>query len=212
MTHAKILVIPPCLILSNPLEIYFQQDRSDLDKYFKAKEKKIFHALFEQVQSEPAGAKDKLTVFAQANPQAPMVFNLLAFCYIQLKDFASAQVLIEDTFFRFPDYLIAKINYADLLLRKKKWHQVPDAFNQILDLSLLYPNRKSFHFSEVRGFMIAISYYYHETGQRKLALEAFRIAVQADPTHSSVLALEKALFYNPLLRFIKSLARKKIYS
>ncbi len=203
------LTIPPCSILSNPLTIHFGSDRSCLDKFFKAKEKKTFEALFELVQSEPKTAKDHLTAFAQAHPQAPMVSNLLAFCHLQLKDIASSDQVIKDAFFRCPNYLIAKINYADLLLRKKKWRQVPEVFNQTLDLSLLYPERKSFHFSEVRGFMTAISYYYHESGQRQFALEAFRIAVQADPTHPSVLALEKTLFYNPLLRFMKSLLRKR---
>ncbi|MBS0653507.1 MAG: hypothetical protein JSR39_08315 [Verrucomicrobia bacterium] len=209
MTNDKTLTIPPCSILSSPLEIYFGSDRSSLDKHFRQKERKTFQSLFEQVQSEPSAAKDKLIKFAQEHPQVPMVYNLLAFCHIQLKDIASADKAIEEAFLQFPDYLFAKINYADLLLRKKKWRQVPEVFDQTLDLSLLYPDRKSFHFSEVRGFMTAIGYYYHERGKRKLALEAFRIAVQADPTHPSVLALEKALFYNPLLRFIKSLIRNR---
>ena len=56
--------------------------------------------------------------------------------------------------------------------------------------------------------MTTLGHYYHEIGIRPKALEAFRIAVQADPTHPSVLALEKALFHNPLLRMLKHFTRK----
>lgn len=208
MPKDNTLTIPPCSILKYPLCIHFGQDRSWNGKYFKEKEKKTFQSLFELVHSDPAKAKDPLIAFAQEFPDAPMVCILLAFCHIQLKDLVSAEKVIEEAFLRFPDYLIAKINYADLLLRKKKWEKVPELFKQTLDLSELYPERSSFHFSEVRGFMTAIGRYYHETGKRKQALEAFRIAVQADPTHPSVLMLEKTLFHNPLLRFLKQMFRK----
>lgn len=210
MLKDNTLTIPPCSILNHPLRIHFGQDSHWHGKYFKEKEKKTFQSLFELVHSDPAKAKDPLIAFVQKFPDVPMACNLLAFCHIQLKDLVSAEKVIEETFLRFPDYLIAKINYADLLLRKKKWEQVPEAFNQTLDLSELYPERASFHFSEARGFMTAIGHYYHETGKRKHALEAFRIAVQADPTHPSVLTLEKTLFHNPLLRFLKQMFRKHL--
>lgn len=211
MPKQKTLTIPPCSILKHPLRIRFDQDRSWLSKYFPKKEQKTFETLFELTHSDPSKAKDQLIAFAQKFSNAPMIYNLLAFCHIQLKDITAADQTIEEAFQRFPDYLIAKINYADLLLRRKKWEQVPEAFDQILDLSDLHRSfSPSFHFSEVRGFMTAISHYFHESGKRNLALEAFRIAVQADPTHPSVLTLEKTLFHNPLLRFIKSLFRKYI--
>lgn len=210
MAKEQKLTIQPCLILSNPVHISYSSDRSNLDKHFNAKNVKKFSSLFELAQTEPSAALKAINSFAQEHPNAPMVYNLLAFCHIQLNDLVSSEKVIEETFLRFPDYLIAKINYADLLLRKKKWKQVPEAFNQTLDLSELYPERDSFHFSEARGFMTAIGHYYHETGKRKQALEAFRIAVQADPTHPSVLMLEKTLFHNPLLRFLKQMFRKHL--
>ena len=66
-----------------------------------------------------------------------MVLNLLAYCYIQVKDLKAAEKVVEEAYTRFPDYLFAKINYADLLLRQKKWvHTL--VFGDVLDLSQLF--------------------------------------------------------------------------
>lgn len=204
---AKQLIIPSCSILSRPVEVSFASDCSGIDQHFSGKAKIAFQNLFEHVQKEPSGALEKLKAFAAEHPHAPMVLNLLAYCYIQVKDLKAAEKVVEEAYTRFPDYLFAKINYADLLLRQKKWSQVPRVFGDVLDLSQLF-KRKKLHFSEVRGFMTTLGHYYHEIGIRPKALEAFRIAVQADPTHPSVLALEKTLFYNPLLRMLKHFTRK----
>jgi cytochrome c-type biogenesis protein CcmH/NrfG len=56
--------------------------------------------------------------------------------------------------------------------------------------------------------MTMLGHYYHDIGKRKLALEAFRIAVQTDPSHPSVATLEKKLFYQPFFRIIKFFLRK----
>lgn len=194
------LQIPASLLLSAPLQISFASNLSGLDPHLDAKQKKQFQSLFEQAQSDPAKALSELTCFAKQHPHVPMTSNLISFCHLQLKDLASAEKVIEEAYERFPDYFFAKINYADLLLRRKQWKQVPEVFNGNLDLS---SKQRTFHFSEVRGFMTTMGHYYNSAGMRKHALEAFRIAVQADPTHPSIFTLEKALFYNPLLRWIK---------
>lgn len=198
----KELTIPACSILSRPIKISFEQDRSAITHHFSGKTATTFQNIFELAQHNPSDALEPLKTFAENHPGTPIVFNLLAYCHIQLKNLKETEAIIQTTYSQFPDYLFAKVNYADLLLRKKRSDEILQVFNGMLDLSLLDPKRDTFHFSEVRGFMAVLGHYYHQTRCRSKALEAFRIAVQADPTHPSLQVLEKTLFHNPLLRLL----------
>ncbi len=207
MAKDKQLIIAPCLVLKNPLHISFEADLSPLKNHFSKEKRDVFLKLYEQARAEPSEALGPLKQFALENPKAPVVLNLLAYVYLQLKNLEEADKLIEDTYHQFPEYLFGKINYADLLMRQKNWAQVPAVFNNDLDLTTLFPERQAFHNSEVRGFMTATGFYHHEIGQREKALECFRIAVQSEPEHPSVLALEKKLFHNATTRILRQLFR-----
>jgi hypothetical protein len=194
--------IPPCAFCSKGVEISFRQDHARLKEKLSKQELKSFLSLYEEAQDNPKATLPKLLEFSEAHPDLPVVSNLLTYVYIRLRKVGKAHNLIEETYRSHPAYLIAKINYADLLLRRKKFRQVPALFDGIFDLSQLYPEKTAFHYSEFRGFMVAMGFYHHAIRAKELALECYRLAVLTDPRHPSVLALEKKVFPRTLLQKI----------
>lgn len=196
------LTIPPSAFCSKGAEISFASDCSQLKNKLSKQELTHFLDLYEQAQDTPKAILPKLLELAAAHPDLPVVSNLLTYVYIRLRKVRKAHRLIEESYHNHPDYLIAKINYADLLLRRKKYTQVPPLFEGTFDLSQLYPGRTSFHYSEFRGFMVAMGFYHYAIGAKEHALECYRLAVLADPHHSSVIALERKVFPQSLLQKI----------
>lgn len=168
---------------------------------------KQFEDLYEKIQDCPQKHIEKLECFYKDNP-LPEVANLLAFAYLRLKRKAEAESLIEKTYRDYPEYLIARINYADQLLRLGKKEQVPSIFNDCFDLNALYPHRDHFHFAEFRGFMTLMGFYHLEVGEREKAEEFYQLAFQVDPLHPSVAALEKRILKTSLIKkIIKTLQK-----
>ncbi len=205
------LTIPPSEFCSKGAKISFKTDHTQLKAALSHHELSHFLDLYEQAQDTPKATLPKLLEFAAAHPNLPVVSNLLTYVYIRMRKVKKAHKLIEETYRSHPDYLIARVNYADLLLRRKQWKQVPLLFEGTFDLSQLYPTKRIFHYSEFRGFMIAMGFYHHAIGARERALECYRLAVLADPHHSSVISLEKKLFSKTVLqKIITTLTFKKL--
>jgi tetratricopeptide (TPR) repeat protein len=166
-----------------------------------------FEELYEKIQESPEKHLEKLKSFYQEHP-LPEVANLLAYAYLRVRKKREAEALIEQTCRDHPDYLIARINYADQLLRLGKKELVPQIFNGCFDLNLLYPDREQFHFAEFRGFMTLMGFYHLEIGEREKAEEFYQFAFQVDPLHPSVAVLERKLIKISLIKkIIKTLQK-----
>jgi len=171
--------------------VVFEKDYKNLG--LERKEQKFFENLYVNIQEHPQQYLEELIQFYQRHPSIPEAANLLAFAYLKAKKRKEAEELIEKTYLKHPDYLIARINYADQMLRFKKKEWVPIVFNNCFDLNLLYPSRGTFHYSEFRGFMTLMGFYHLEREEREKAEEYYQLAFQVDPLHPSVAALEKKL-------------------
>ena len=164
------------------------------DPILTGKEVPEFLKLREEVFKNPKESIPALTALKDQRPDFPEIANVLTFAHIQCREFLKAEKLIQETYERNPDYLFAKINYADQLLRKGKKKQVAAVFNEQFDLKSLYPDRKVFHYSEARGFFVVMSFYHLAMKQKAKAEEYYHLAMKVDPCHLSVIALEKKLF------------------
>ncbi|HSX12146.1 MAG TPA: hypothetical protein VLF61_01490 [Rhabdochlamydiaceae bacterium] len=161
---------------------------------------KTYVALLEQAQFYPHRVFEEVKTFQEKHPDLPEAANLLIYLYIQKKELVKAEKLTQENYEKFPDYLFARINYADQCLRKKQWDQIPKIFPSF-HLRELYPEKKLFHFSEFRGFMVTMGLYYLALKNRAAAKEYLDHARLADPDHSSVKLLEKKLRANFIMRF-----------
>ncbi len=181
--------------------VFYEDSLENLLPYFSKSEAKSFINLLHEVQIHPQKTHEEVLLLKQKHPNKnPLVDNLLTFSYLQNKKITEAEGLIVESYHNYPEYLFAKINYADQCLRKKKLSEISLIFPSF-DLPLLLPKKTKFHVSEFRGFMILACRYHLKIRKKELAKKYYQNAYLADPTHPSLILLEKELFSkNPLLK------------
>lgn len=189
-------------ILCEPYEISYEPMTSNLRERLSSEEFSEFMGFYENAFKEPGRMCLGLEEFKEKHPGIPEVDNLLSYVYILLGRIRQAERLIQESYKKYPDYLFARINYADQALRKRKYALIPQIFDHHLTLRALYPQRKLFHFSEFRGFMVVMGYYHLAIGKTHQAESYYHLAMCVDPLHRSVRALEVRLFK---LSFIKKI-------
>ena len=200
--------------------VFFEGSLKNLLPYFSKPEAKKFAELLNEAQLEPQKTYQEVLEWKKKHPKNPVVDNLLAFSLSRNKELKKVEELVAESYHNYPNYLFAKINYADQCLRKKKLDQIPLIFPSF-DLEVLFPKKAKFHVSEYRGFMILASRYHLKIGQKDLAQKYYQNAYLADPSHPSLIRLEKELLYKNLahkslllfLKFFKllpSLIKKRL--
>ena len=208
MNQAEFLDIPSLHSDGKGYRVVFEREKENLN--LDKSQQKLFENLYVKIQEDPQKHLAALIEFCSLHPKVPEAANLLAFAYLRLKKKKEAEDLIEKTYLAHPDYLIARINYADQALRLKKKELVPMIFDRCFDLNRLYPKKESFHYSEFRGFMTLMGFYHLEIGEKEKAEEYYQLAFQVDPLHPSVAALEKKLsktsFLKKIFRTLQKLA------
>ena len=202
----KTLEIPPANPCAKGYSISFERPKTTLN--LPKEEWEYYEILYDKVQEDPRKHFDALVEFSQRHPNVPEIANLLAFVLLRLKRAKEAEALIEKTYRDHPQYLIARINYADQCLRKKKIARIPEIFQGCFDLHGLCPKKESFHYAEFRGFMTVMGFYHMEIGALEEAEEYYQLAFQVDPLHPSVTALETRLFKaSNVKKILKALQR-----
>ena len=192
-----------------PHTITWKQDLSHLEKSFSKKDLETFLMLYSLAGKTPRRVKKEVEIFLEKHPDHPEVLNLLTFLYLSCRKIRKGNRLIEENYIKNPDYLFAKINFADLCLRRKKPQIIPEIFNKKLNLRDLYPNKKMFHISEFRGFMVLMGFYQLSLGNREAAEGYHYLAKRVDPNHPGTKILEKKLYYIPFYkRFILKTFRR----
>ena len=188
-------------LMIDEVEVSYEPAFFSLSKTLSKKEQKAFASLVEEAQVSPKTAYKKALTWNRTSPE---LNNLLAYLHIHHKKVGLAERLTKESFETYPEYFFARVNYADQCLRKNDlevFHTIFPSFS----LKELFPERRSFHVSEFRGFMTLISHYYIKVRNLPLASAYFAKAYEADPLHPSVLFLEKKLHKKQ--RFTKLLSR-----
>ena len=174
--------------------VTFEPIKSKIKQKLPKSDFELYIKLHKQVTTKPDDAVEPLLELHNKYPHIPEITNLLTYLYFQKKETKKGEALIIENYKTNPKDLFAKINYADHCLRNKKSSMIPEIFDEKFDLKLLYPQRELFHYSEVSGFAILMSFYHFLIGKREVALEFYKVAVQVAPHASGLTALEKRLF------------------
>lgn len=103
----------------NQYKVSFEAMPQALKDTFSKEELKCYLELLQQVQIQPRVVYKQVKEFSAKYSDVPEVINLLTFAHIQNHRIVEAENLIENTFERHPEYLFARINYADQCVRKK---------------------------------------------------------------------------------------------
>lgn len=112
--------------------ISFDAMQVSLKEKLKEDELKKYLELLEAVQKKPRSVYSEVKTFGEKHSDVAEVINLLTFAHIQNHRIAEAEKLIEDTYQKHPEYLFARINYADQCIRKKKLEMVEELFPPLI--------------------------------------------------------------------------------
>lgn len=150
--------------------------------------------LYDAVFNEPEEVIDELIEITEKYPKVTTFHNYLTNAYALTDQPAKAREKIMYMYETFPNYLFAKVQYAHQLYQDTgTYNDVPEIFNNKLDLSLLYPRRKRFHISEVMNFYSLMGLYRHSIGDTEMAENYLDILFELDPTHRQTVRLFRAL-------------------
>jgi len=142
-----------------------------------------------------------------------MTHSLNSLCspYGRIGDLEKSESTVVENLNKHPDYLFAKLNYADICLRKGKASKVPYIFNHKLDLKLLYPKRSTFHISEFAGFAVIICKYYNAIGEREVAESLYENLRVIAPNELATEEAKKDLYPSILGRLFRRIVTIKYH-
>lgn len=95
---------------------------------------------------------EEILTEAKRYPGNPQFYNLAIVGYGLMEDYSGAYKLAKKAFSQFPNYIFAKINYMDALVRNKEYRKVEKILNSKYLLEDLYPDRTLFHYSEYKHY------------------------------------------------------------
>lgn len=158
------------------------------------------------VQKNP----DPATIFDLENliekfPNIPMLYNYLSIAYSRLKNREKFLEIVERNFRMNPDYLFARLNYAEVCIQRGDYGKISEIFDHKFDLQLLYPKREKFHISEVANFMGIMGIYFFKMGKKEIAENHYKILAEIADDYPITKKLHKQLHPGFLKRLIKSM-------
>ncbi len=129
------------------------------------------------------------------------------FILIIFHSLEKAEESIKTNIQRNPDYLFARLNYAEFFLRRKEYNKVAEIFDHKFDLQMLYPKRKRFHISEVVNFMGLMGTYFYEIGEREAAGIYHDFLQEIAPKYPMAKRLKRKLHPGIIARFLNRLQK-----
>lgn len=127
-------------------------------------------------------------------PKIPMLYNYLSMAYFRIGDQENYEKSIKKNYQLNPDYLFARLNYAQLCDQQGEHEKIAEIFNHKFDLKLLYPKRKKFHISEVANFMGIIGSYFFKTGEMELAEKYYKVLAELASDYPTTQKLRNELY------------------
>lgn len=158
-------------------------------------------------QRKPEEAIPELCELIKKYPKVPMLYNYLSVAYSGIGDVETAEETTKINIERNPDYLFARLNYAEFFLRRKEYEKVAEIFDHKFDLQMLYPRRKRFHISEVANFMGFVGVYFYEIGEREAAEKYHEILQEIAPKYPMSKRLKRRLYPGIIVRLLNRLLR-----
>ena len=170
--------------------------------------KEAFQRLHALAQTQPRTAIPELEQWIAKYPDLPMLYNYLGAAYTQAGQYKQAEQTILENYRRHPNYLFARLNYAELCMARGDYRKVAEILDHKFDLKLLYPERSLFHITEFTGFMWVVGEYLIGIGERAAAQQVYETLRQVAPADAATRRLRAALRATPLQRVVKSLLKK----
>jgi tetratricopeptide (TPR) repeat protein len=165
--------------------------------------------LYELAQRDPTQAIPELERLMTTYPHIPTFANHLSIAYLAAGDQEQATACVREAYRRHPQYLFAKVNYANLCLQQGEIEKVPGIFDHTFDLKQLYPHRTRFHVSEFIGFACVMCRYFCAINERETAALYYQMLKQVAPRHPMTKHAKRSLYPPFWVRWLRTWAAQR---
>jgi tetratricopeptide (TPR) repeat protein len=169
-----------------------------------------FEKLHGLLETDPGKAIDELLPWIEQYPDIPMLYNYLSVAYSCTGERGKARQTILENFQKNPDYLFARLNYAELLLMSGDYAKVAELLEHKFDLKLFYPERNRFHITEFVAFTSVVGRYFAGIGDRDTAKVAYDSLRKIAPDNAATRQLHDELHPGSLQNLMR-LAMRSLY-
>lgn len=135
------------------------------------------------IHKSPKKAIPRIKKLIKEYSNLKMLYNWLSAAYSAIGENKKAENTVCENYKNNPDYLFAKLNYAEICLSKGNHKEVPKIFNEKYDLKLLYPEKTVFHVTEVIGFFSVLCKYFIKIYDIESANKYYEVLEKVDPEH-----------------------------
>ncbi len=163
--------------------------------------------LYEMLRGNPKQVIEELLVLKENYPNVPRLYNFLSAAYEAIGDRTATREIIIKNYQQNPEYLFAKLNYAQICLMDGDFDKIPEIFGGQFDLKLLYPNRNCFHVTEFAGFTGVTCAYFAATGKQETAQLLYKSLLEVAPD-SNMIEFARRFFYPSLLTKLMNLMKR----
>lgn len=134
---------------------------------------------------DPEQAIPLLEGLVKDHPGEPKFLNWLSIAYFKVGRDQEAQRATLRNYLENPDYLFARLNYAEMCLALGEIDEAGVALQGHTDLKQVFPDRTLFHISEFVSFTYVVGTYAFRTGDNDMAISCLSdlkaVAPESDP-------------------------------
>lgn len=145
------------------------------------------------LKSKP-GTADRLIKLIGKHPRNPQLKNLLVSYYHQTNQSEKAFAFNRKAIEAHPNYFFSKLNLANEYMTKEEYDKVPEVLGENFDLKEMYPERDTFHISEVMSMYKFAVIYYAYTKDFETAHSFLEQMKEIDEDDMEVKAAEEILY------------------
>ncbi len=153
---------------------------------------------------QPDDAIPQLLALIEQYPDSVFLYNYLQSAYHWAGLPEKANDVVRKNYQNNPDYLPARLAYANLCLQEGASAKIAEIFDHTFDLRLLYPDQEEFRIAEVRNFLGLVGLYFVKAGQPEVAAIYYSQLKRIAPDFTLTQELKRQLqpgFIDQLRRF-----------
>jgi tetratricopeptide (TPR) repeat protein len=164
----------------------------EIEEYPEEFEKQ-FEELHDLVHNNPKEAIPRLQELKEKYPEIPMLYNWLSAAFSSDGQPKEAEAIAKENYEKHPEYLFAKLNYAEFFLKCGEAEEVSNILGGKFDLKMLYPDRDTFHITEAVSFLSLTGRYCVATDKIESAQACYKVLMDIAPDHPATAQLMQEL-------------------
>ncbi len=172
----------------------------------------VLEEIYFLLDEEPLEMIGRLDSLKEKYPEYPRIYNYLAKAYMLVGEPKKMVEVIEENYRRNPDYLFAKVNYADMCLKENALEKIPAIFDHKFNLKLLYPKRNVFHVTEAVAFFGLLGKYFFRINDMEKAKAMLELLEDIDPDDVDTRVLREQIRISKALRGFAGLFKQEMQS